>query len=112
MFIIYTSWPKKTRPTAIKTKAIGIYILNGLKNKEVLVINEKKLIVVKTSTLQALDPKNNLRKGFSITRNENGQLIKSIDDLESGDHIFTEIFDGEIKSSIKKVSINEKIKED
>jgi len=74
--------------------------------------NEKKLIVVKTSTLQALDPKNNLRKGFSITRNKNGQLIKSIDDLESGDHIFTEIFDGEIKSSIKKVSINEKIKED
>ena len=51
------------------------------------------------------DPKNTLKRGFSITRSQEGHLIRSIKDAKGIKTITTQLVDGIINSEIK----NEKI---
>lgn len=48
--------------------------------------------------VKALDPKNTLKRGYSITR-KNGKAIKSKEELAEGDILVTTFADGEIRSS-------------
>lgn len=48
--------------------------------------------------VKALDPKNTLKRGYSITR-KNGKAIKSKEELAEGDILVTMFADGEIRSS-------------
>lgn len=49
--------------------------------------------------IKVLDPKNTLKRGYSITR-VNGKALKSIKQISSGDKIITTLQDGEIKSTV------------
>jgi len=51
---------------------------------------------------QMADPKNTLKRGFSITRSQEGHLIRSIKDAKGIKGIMTQLVDGIIKSEIKK----------
>ena len=64
--------------------------------------SKQKLELVETK-LRILDPKNILKRGFSLTTS-NGQVISKITNLKEGDRITTELFDGKIESEIKKMT--------
>ena len=49
------------------------------------------------------DPKNTLKRGFSITRSQEGRLIRSIEDTGSIKIISTQLVDGIINSEVKGV---------
>ena len=49
------------------------------------------------------DPKQLLKRGFSITR-VNGKAIKSTDTVNEGDVLLTEVLNGTIESTVKKLS--------
>jgi len=53
--------------------------------------------------LKALNPKDILNRGYSISTNECGKIISSIDDAKKGDVIQTVLKDGKITSVIKEV---------
>ena len=53
----------------------------------------------------AVDPKNILEKGFSITR-INGKAVRETDRVKKGDVLETELFKGVIRSEIKDIETN------
>ena len=54
---------------------------------------------------QMADPKNTLKRGFSITRSREGRLIRSIKDAKDIKAITTQLVDGVIHSEVKKERI-------
>jgi len=54
---------------------------------------------VMENTLSILDPENVMKRGYSITT-INGRLVKSVDELGTGDVIDTRLKNGEIKSKV------------
>ena len=51
--------------------------------------------------LRALDPHQVLERGFSITRDETGHIVKSADQIQPGDPLRTTLADGEIHSTAR-----------
>jgi exodeoxyribonuclease VII large subunit len=49
------------------------------------------------------DPKNTLKRGFSITRDSKGKVIKSVKNLQLN-HMTTQVADGIIKSNVVEIS--------
>ena len=65
-----------------------------LKQKEA-----EKIFIEQITKLDALSPLKTLTRGYSIIE-KNGQLIKSCNDLNSGDEVQIKLFDGEKKANI------------
>ncbi|MGV6852979.1 MAG: exodeoxyribonuclease VII large subunit [bacterium] len=55
------------------------------------------------STLSALSPLNTLERGFSITYNQNNEVIEQSDELKAGDLIKTRLKDGWINSQVTDI---------
>ncbi len=53
--------------------------------------------------VQVIDPKNMLKKGFSITRDSKGKVIKSIKSIKSKGILTTQLADGVVTSEIKEI---------
>jgi exodeoxyribonuclease VII large subunit len=53
--------------------------------------------------LSALNPDNLLEKGYSITRDKDGNLIHSLDDVNLEDVLYTKLTDGTIESRVIKI---------
>ncbi len=65
-------------------------------------LNEKKQIFgMAVSRLDGLSPLNTLNRGFSVAKNAEGKVIKSVTDAKSGDDISVVVSDGEIKAKVK-----------
>jgi exodeoxyribonuclease VII large subunit len=54
-----------------------------------------------TRLLESFDFQSVLRRGFSITTNQSGTIIKSAKAIKIGDAITTSLFDGKIESEVK-----------
>lgn len=52
--------------------------------------------------LKALNPKGVLSRGYSLTRNKEGKIIKSTKDLKVGDTIISELSDGTVISRVEE----------
>ncbi len=65
----------------------------NLENKHTKISAYKKLI-------EMADPKNTLKRGFSITRTAEGKVVKSLKDVKHATHIRTQVVDGEITSTL------------
>src|SRR6056297_1727194 len=65
-----------------------------LKNNNSLLNNFENKIAL-------LDPSNILKKGYSITYNENQRIIKNIQQISINDEVITKLFDGEFRSTVK-----------
>ncbi len=52
-------------------------------------------------TLEALSYRNVLRRGFSVTRDGRGEIVRSVDGVEGGRLLRTELADGEIRSIVE-----------
>ena len=65
--------------------------------------NEMINIHTKNATLKASDPKTSLKRGFSLAYNADGELVKSINQLNLQDILKTEISDGLVLSTISEI---------
>lgn len=57
-------------------------------------------LTLKMETLDAVSPLATLARGYSITRNDKGEVIRSASTLKSGDQIVSSFGDGEIRSTV------------
>jgi exodeoxyribonuclease VII large subunit len=76
------------------------YLLRAFKaNTE----NKRNSISVLIAKLDALSPLNILSRGYSVARHiESGIIIKSITDVNAGEKIDINVFDGEIRCSVNE----------
>ena len=60
------------------------------------VMNQAKMdLTAQDSRLMALDPRSVLQRGYSITRNkQTGRVVRTLDDIETGDSMVTELAAG------------------
>ena len=61
---------------------------------------EKMMLNSKLTSIRAADPKTSLKRGFSLVYRKDGRLLKSIDDIQTGDAIETMVADGKIYSTV------------
>jgi len=52
--------------------------------------------------LRALGPESAFQRGFSITLKENGEVVRSVEDVEAGTLLRTKLADGEVASRVEK----------
>jgi len=64
--------------------------------------NKKKEVNNYAEKIKILDPLNILKRGFSITQNSGGKIIKSIEEIEENEMVYTLLHDGNFKSQIIK----------
>jgi exodeoxyribonuclease VII large subunit len=64
--------------------------------------NEKTKLSNKAATLRAADPMTSLKRGFSLVYAENGDLVKSISQINAADRLKTKVSDGRIISTVDK----------
>lgn len=65
------------------------------------IITAGERLEAKEALLKALSPEAVLARGYSITRNSEGEIIKSARDLQQGEEIVTVTANGEITSIVK-----------
>lgn len=88
---------------ALKLKAIQ---LDGLKSRfkpeKILhrLATENKSLNEKMATIRASDPQNALQRGFALVYRQDGQLIRSINDVSEKDRLYTHLFDGSVVSEV------------
>ena len=76
---------------------VGLNLKNNLQR---FFLNEKNMLGLNQKSVQLLDPKNILERGYTLTL-KNGELIKSRKKLKPGDEIETRFADGSVASKIK-----------
>lgn len=65
---------------------------------------QRQLLDMRASTLRLLDPATTLARGWSITRDSSGNVVKSIQNVAAGDTIVTVVADGTITSTVESKS--------
>ena len=54
-----------------------------------------------TSALRLLDPATTMARGWSITRDENGHVVRSTTQVKPGTRLVTAVADGTITSTVE-----------
>lgn len=80
----------------LQRQMIGQYN-NRLKNLE-------ERMELTTKLLDANDPKQKLKQGYSITRKKGGKIVKSTKDITKGDILSTYFIDGEAETQVQKIT--------
>ena len=85
-----------------------VYLRNRFRVETVLarIENEKRLIENILVTLRAVDPETSLKRGFSLVYKEDGELVKSIAQVNMNGMLKTDLSDGQVSSTV--ISIEEK----
>ncbi|MCQ2742148.1 MAG: exodeoxyribonuclease VII large subunit [Bacilli bacterium] len=103
-----------TRPFFVNPKAIYSDKLEDLREmKERLDVSfdakfkmTKESLSYRKKHLNALSPYGVLSRGYSITSDENGNIVKSVEDVKDGSNIKTTLSDGIIVSKVEKKEKN------
>ena len=61
---------------------------------------KQKLVSLERS-IALLGPEQTLRRGYSITRKTNGEILQRSEDVEPGDEILTRLAEGEVRSRVE-----------
>lgn len=65
------------------------------------IVSDRKLDIDRIETsVRLLDPKNVLARGWSITRDASGRIVRSVDDIRTGSELHTSVADGIIVSTV------------
>ena len=64
--------------------------------------NEKYKLATKAATLRAADPDTSLKRGFSLVYTQEGDLVRSLTQINVSDTMTTEIGDGRIFSTVNR----------
>ncbi|WP_318518855.1 exodeoxyribonuclease VII large subunit [Photobacterium leiognathi] len=65
-------------------------------------LNARHKLAVAAEKLETVSPLATLARGYSITRNEQGDVIRKASQVKTGDTLITTVTDGEIHSSVLK----------
>ena len=65
---------------------------------------EKSSVDALADRVRLLDPVNTMARGWSITRNANGQTIRDVSKLKSGDKLVTTFANGSASSTVQEIS--------
>jgi exodeoxyribonuclease VII large subunit len=68
---------------------------------------EKQKLEISRERLHLLDPANTLKRGYTITCNAEGRIIKDAQSVKEGEIIQSRFFNGQVDSEIKNIQINE-----
>ena len=60
----------------------------------------RNTLSLQASRLDSVSPLSVLARGYSITKNEHGHVVKSVADIKSGELLITELADGQLKSNV------------
>ena len=78
-----------------------------LRQPEKLIGRAEQKMALLTARLDAVSPLKVLGRGYSVTLDERGQLLKSVDSVHWGEEIHTRLQDGEIYSVVQQVERRE-----
>jgi exodeoxyribonuclease VII large subunit len=56
------------------------------------------------AAVRLLDPAITMARGWSITRNVNGDLVRSISEVSPGEKVVTTLVDGSVTSTVEGVA--------
>ncbi len=74
----------------------------SLENSYKSILNQKRQdIAVSASKLDALSPLSALSRGFSLTKDKSGKVVKSVKQLKHGDDIAVTLSDGSVDAVVK-----------
>jgi len=65
-----------------------------------LIENEKNNLTNKLATIRAADPLTSLKRGFSLVYRKDGGLLKSVEEISTGEQIQVTVSDGIIFSTV------------
>ena len=60
----------------------------------------KQHVKLQQARLQSLAPQRTLERGYAIVRNDKGQLVRSVADINTGDTLSTQLADGSMESTV------------
>ncbi|ASA56462.1 exodeoxyribonuclease VII large subunit [Vibrio gazogenes] len=63
-------------------------------------LSSRHQLALAAETLDAVSPLSTLRRGYSVTQNQSGQIIRSLNDVKPGECITTRLADGTIRSTV------------
>ncbi|MCR5699409.1 MAG: exodeoxyribonuclease VII large subunit [Treponemataceae bacterium] len=75
-------------------------LMNAIQSK---IDKSKNQLALATNTLEQLNPRSVLKRGFSIVQDENGKIISSIDNLKEKQNVIVSVSDGKFVSEITKI---------
>ena len=94
----------------VKVEDNRIYLDSLYKNFENAfqgILNEKKqILALNASKLDALSPLSSLQRGFSVTKDTAGKVVKSVGQISDGDEITVLVSDGSLLADVKKIEKN------
>lgn len=94
----------------VKVEDNRIYLDSLYKNFENAfqgILNEKKQsLALNASKLDALSPLSSLQRGFSVTKDTAGKVVKSVGQISDGDEITVLVSDGSLLADVKKIEKN------
>jgi exodeoxyribonuclease VII large subunit len=61
-------------------------------------------LMMHAASVRLLDPVTTMARGWSITRDSSGNVVRSISDIKKGDTVFTALADGSITSTVEGVA--------
>jgi exodeoxyribonuclease VII large subunit len=61
-------------------------------------------LTMHAASLRLLDPVTTMARGWSITRDANGKVVRSITDVHPGDTVVTALADGSVTSTVEGVA--------
>ena len=64
---------------------------------------ESRRLDASEARLRALDPARVLERGYTITRDRDGQVVKRVASLSAGDRLVTEFADGDARSVVDEI---------
>ena len=73
-----------------------------------LTVSQEQRLALATGHLDAVSPLKILSRGYSVTTNGQGQILKSVQDVHWGEEIHTRLCDGEVYSVIQQIDFDDK----
>lgn len=85
----------KIRQTVQEFNGSAANLFNGVEKKKAFVASAERLF-------KNVDPKRVLSRGYSITRNSQGNIVKAVKQVDAGETIVVELAEGKIEAEVNK----------
>ena len=80
------------------------YTLRRLSEASVRYMGRKReRFVALTAKMEAMSPLKVLSRGYSMTKNAEGKLVKSVNDVSANEEVTVLLSDGELRAQIEEV---------
>ncbi len=81
--------------------SVDFVISNTIKSKKEKIINIK-------NSINILNPKLSLKRGFALVRNKNGKIVNKTSSISLGEHLSFELSDGSAITEVKEINQDDK----